>query len=818
MKQYFSKNEDQRLNALYEYEILDTEFEECFDNIAQIASQICDTPIALISLVDTNRQWFKAKIGLQERETSRDVSFCSHAILDPTEVLVVEDATQDQRFSNNTLVTSDPNIRFYAGAPLITPEGMALGTICVIDTHPRKISKEQLTSLRGLAREVMLHLELRIKVKLLSFVQNEALKSEYAFKNMINISPQLIWTSGRDKKCNYFNQSWLAFTGRTLEQELGFGWTEGVHKNDLDRCLKTYETAFDQRIPFQMEYRLKTKDSEYKWVEDHGKPWFNERGEFQGYIGSCSDISERKETELKLIETSKRFELAVNGSSDGIWDWPDIKKNEQWWSPRLYQLLGHEQDEVEASMSHLIYLLHPHDREKAIQALHSHFEYNEPFDIEYRLKTKSGVYRWFHSRANTERDEEGNAYRMAGSLTDITSRKKAEENISTALKKAEQATATRSQFLANMSHEIRTPLTAMLGFADALLDGSIPAKEKKSILRTIISNGEHLLALINDILDFSKIDAGALLIEKTSFSLLQAIDEIKSLLEPRAVEKGIHLRCEYEWPLPKVIQSDSLRLKQIFINLIGNAIKFTEKGSVWINVSFDKVTNVLSCNVKDSGIGLSESQIENLFKPFLQADPSTSRKFGGTGLGLSISHQLVQMLGGQIYVKSELNKGAHFWFEIPLPDVKESDLIHESLPMKEKITPKKSDEYPTLKGKVLIAEDVRANQRLLEVILKKSGLELTFVENGIQALAATQKESFDLIILDMQMPEMDGYDTATQLRSEGYTVPIVALTANAMREDIDKCIKSGCNIHLGKPFEKDKIFKTLEFYLSGKGL
>lgn len=810
------EDERVRLDALRGYGILDSEPEECFDHIVQIASHICQAPISLISLVDESRQWSKAKMGIEISETPREIAFCAHAILQTEEVMIVEDATKDERFKNNPLVVSSPMIRFYAGVPLVTPDGQAIGTICTIDTTPRKLNDEQIIALKGLAREVMLNLEIRKTLELLKQSHAETKKSELRYKNITDTAPQLIWTSGVNKECNYFNSTWLNFTGRTLEQELGFGWIEGIHTEDLDACLGTYEESFERKIPFEMEYRLRRHDGVYRWIQDCGTPWYDENNTFQGFVGSCNDITERKDAAIKILETTKRFELAINGSSDGIWDWPDVSKNDQWWSPRLYQLLGYANEEVEATMSHLIYLLHPEDRERAIQNIHAHFEYNEPFDIEYRLKTKSGVYRWFNARASTERNEDGKAKRMAGSITDITARKKAEENISSALKKAEQATATRSQFLANMSHEIRTPLTAMLGFAEALLDGDVPQKEKKTILKTIISNGQHLLSLINDILDLSKIDAGALSIETTTFSLLTIVDEIKNLLEPRAVEKGIHLLCECEWPLPRVIQSDPLRLKQILINLIGNAIKFTEKGSVKVQITYQQELKTLICCVSDTGIGLTTSQISNLFRPFSQADASTSRKFGGTGLGLTISNQLVQMLGGEIHVESEYGKGAKFWFNIPLQSMHHIELIDEPVHTKAPVSSKKNETLPTLKGKVLIAEDIRANQRLLEIMLKKTGLEITFVENGLQAIAATRNDSFDLILMDMQMPDMDGYDAATRLRSEGYTVPIVALTANAMKDDINKCIKAGCNVHLGKPFQKDKIFKTLEFFLSGK--
>ena len=333
MKAPLPPNEAQRLETLRGYDVLDTPPESAFDDLTLLAAQICQVPIALVTLIDESRQWFKSKIGLSATETSRDFSFCAHAILYTDEVFEVRDAQLDPRFADNPLITADPHIRFYAGALLVAPDGLALGTLCVIDRVPRVLSAEQQTAMRALSRTVIAQLELRrtlvahrraeeqlqsLNVSLEQKVDARTAElrremevrreSEQQYRTLADSGQALIWAADTDKLFNYFNKAWLDFTGRVLEQELGNGWVDGVHPDDSQRCLDVYMSSFDRREKFSMDYRLRRYDGEYRWIRDDGCPLYNSEGEFIGYIGYCLDITGRKQDE-DLIQRLAHFDV-----------------------------------------------------------------------------------------------------------------------------------------------------------------------------------------------------------------------------------------------------------------------------------------------------------------------------------------------------------------------------------------------------------------------------------------------------------------------------------------------------------------------------
>jgi signal transduction histidine kinase/DNA-binding response OmpR family regulator len=395
----------------------------------------------------------------------------------------------------------------------------------------------------------------------------------------------------------------------------------------------------------------------------------------------------------------------------------------------------------------------------------------------------------------------------------------ANSQLTTAKDRAEQANRAKSAFLANMSHEIRTPMTAIIGYADMVLEAEQTPAERQDCLQVIRRNSHHLLEIINDILDLSKIEAEKLTIEQIACDLPQIIADIVSLMRPRAQDKGLEFRLTFAPDLPRHITCDPVRLKQILINLVGNAVKFTERGSIELAVACHRSAerNTLEIRITDTGIGMAPAQVSRLYQPFTQADESTTRRFGGTGLGLVITKRLAEAMGGGIAVESQPGVGSTFTVRI---DAGALDGVQVVKGLSESLATPAHDPVRTepirLSGRILLAEDGIDNQRLLCAHLRKAGATVTVAANGRIAVEAARAEAFDLILMDMQMPEMDGYTAARTLRDEGRDLPIVALTAHAMSGDREKCLAAGCSDYLTKPVRRDRLLTCVAAHLRAR--
>jgi len=443
----------------------------------------------------------------------------------------------------------------------------------------------------------------------------------------------------------------------------------------------------------------------------------------------------------------------------------------------------------------------------------------DEFTIEYPAHTPTER-QWFVGRVTrfpgeqSTRDKHG--ARLVISHDNITARKLAEEEVNKAREQAELANLSKSAFLANTSHELRTPMTAILGYAEMMLDADQSPADRRSCAQTIRRNGEHLLAIINDLLDISKIEAQKVTVEKLPCPLPQLIADVIGLTRPWAIKKGLEFQVAFEGEIPSVIETDTLRTKQVLVNLMGNAIKFTEAGRVklriWREISYFRHT--IHFEVSDSGIGMTPDQIARLFQPFTQADASTTRRFGGTGLGLTISKRLARLLGGDIAVRSSAGEGSSFTFHLDgglrqdvslISDLNADDLFIGA--------DQQFVEDQCLTGRVLLAEDGEDNQHLIATHLRKAGLEVAIAVNGRQAVEQVQAQTFDLVLMDMQMPELDGYEATRALRQLGITLPIVALTANAMAEDRVRCLEAGCTDYLAKPLSRSQLLRACSKFL-----
>ena len=383
-----------------------------------------------------------------------------------------------------------------------------------------------------------------------------------------------------------------------------------------------------------------------------------------------------------------------------------------------------------------------------------------------------------------------------------------------AVEDANQASNAKSQFLANMSHEIRTPLTAIIGYAEASLEPGQTREERLDALRTILGSSHHLLYLVNDILDFSKVEAGKLDVETAAVDLFRLTTDIRRLIGPRAAEKHITFSIDYHYPLPPYVASDSVRLKQVLLNLCTNAVKFTHQGSVVVAVSFRQDSGMLEFCVTDTGIGMSDEQLQTVFDPFQQADISTTRLFGGTGLGLSLSKRIVQLLNGELLVESVPGKGSHFTFRVPVGHIENEDLItsHDNI-----LHPAESETdhrvERKLAGRVLLAEDNENNQKLISMLLRRMGIQVDIAENGQVAVDMAGAAAYDLVLMDMQMPVMSGDAATALLRQQGYKSPIVALTANATEQHRQKSLQAGCDDFLTKPIIRERLYDYCARYL-----
>ncbi len=810
--------------------------------------------------------------------------------------------------------------------------------------------------------------------------------------------PQIVWMAEPDGSVEYFNRRFHEYTGLAIEESTGWNWTPMLHPDDAERSLNDWQHSVQTGEVYEIEYRLRRgSDGAFRWHLGRALPMRAADGRIVKWFGTCTDIDDQKRAREVTTRSEQRYRSLVAASAQLVWltnaegevtvDMPD-------WRTATGQSFE------EMSGFGWLDCIHPDDRESAITLWHSSVHTGRFYEFEHRMRMQDGEYRHFSSRGVPVMESSGRVREWIGTSTDISERKQAEEVLRRAQEELEarvrdrtiQLTETnqilhqqvverkqiegelaearddalrsarlKSEFLANMSHEIRTPMNGVIGMTSLLLDTPLN-EEQHEYVETIRGSSDALLTIINDILDFSKIEAGKLEFEEVDFDLQSTVEGAVELLAEKAQAKTLDLACHVLEDVPRLLRGDPGRLRQVLVNLVGNAVKFTLSGRVLVHVAklAESVNDTQLCfQVSDTGIGLSEEAARGLFQAFVQADGSTTRKFGGTGLGLAISRQLVELMDGKIGVESAPGQGSTFWFTVRLPKqpvvladeevspeptinfsaahtlivgatgtgevlreqlsswgmktlvltqaldalqalraavdagkpygfvivdaalpdmdgatlahsiksdpriaatkvimllapgqrpappapgdavlkpvdaylnkpVKRSqlrELFHAGMNAKPLPTVKRSGMpvapvstplRPAKRGRthVLIAEDNTVNQKVLIRQLEKIGYKADAVANGLEALEASSKVAYDVILMDCQMPEMDGFMATSQIRrrerAHGTRIPIVALTANALEGDREKCLGSGMDDYLSKPVKLEALQATLE--------
>jgi PAS domain S-box-containing protein len=557
-----------------------------------------------------------------------------------------------------------------------------------------------------------------------------------------------------------------------------------------------------------VEVRIALKQGGHRWFRLRGSAERDAEGHVARMIGSIQDIQKQKAAEIALQEAKARFDRAVQGTQDGLWE-ADMPKGEMWLSPRAHALLGYSPGELTNDINVLRDRIHPDQLAASDAALSEVVAQARTIDRELLLRTRNGEYRWFRVRAMPTTGPDGTVMRMSGSMQDVTEAHAAKEALIEASEAAQAANRSKSAFLANMSHEIRTPMNGIIGMTSLLLDTALD-RSQREYAETIRTSADSLLTIINDILDFSKIEAGKLDIESIAMDLHDCVEDIGATLAFQTAAKNLELIINLHPDVPHHVRGDPQRIRQCLINLIGNAIKFTQAGEIAVDVSVARPgqgDSLIRFAVRDTGIGMSRESIQALFQPFVQADVSTTRNFGGTGLGLSIVRRLVELMGGEVGVESELGQGSTFWFTLPMPA--SAAAVTENADVRGK------------GQRILIVDDNETNRRVLATHLAHAGYDVTLASSGREALVTMRlalgvSRPFDLVLSDFQMPDMDGAALGEAINADPLLARsrVVLFTSVDDRGDIERFSALGFAGYLTKPIRGRELRSCLNRVLA----
>lgn len=634
------------------------------------------------------------------------------------------------------------------------------------------------------------------------------------FETIFDESPYIIVLKDHTANFIFANQTAAKFYGTTPEKMVGkddvaFGATPEQGDFFRQNVLAIMASGQPEIV---YEESTDSNTGEIRYFKSIKKPFIGKNGLPQILVIAI-DVTDLKRIQQKVIESEKRLSYVLEATGEGLWDW-NITTGELMHNQRWYDLLGLLPEDMTGKLDDFTKLLLPEELDEIMHELDLCLTQGKPYNHEHQMRCKDGKTVWVLDRGNVvQRDSDGRPLRMVGSFAEISSRKRIEQELVAARIQAEQNSIAKSDFLATMSHEIRTPMNGVIGMTSVLLESDLTI-EQRDCVETIQSSGEALLMVINEILDFSKIEAGKVTFNDRNFSLTELIDTCYNILSPGMARKRLTFAKQIEEKMPDNLIGDPDRLMQVLVNLLNNALKFTSSGSITLHVAILSLNqNIcrLRFEVRDTGIGISEEGQHQLFNAFSQVDAESNRQFGGTGLGLSICKRIVEAMNGSIGLESRLGEGTTFWFELVYRLGNASSALPTAPASPE-------TEVQALKGRILLVEDHPINQKLALAILQKQQLDVDLAENGLEAIKMLNLKSYDLILMDCQMPVMDGFEASARIRSgeageEARKTPIIALTANAMKEDIDRCTAAGMNDHIAKPFTLTTLQTALTHWL-----
>ncbi|MBZ5620075.1 MAG: PAS domain S-box protein [Acidobacteriia bacterium] len=648
----------------------------------------------------------------------------------------------------------------------------------------------------------------------------EALReSEERFRIMADGCPAVMWVTDAEGGIQFINRAFRETCGVTFEQVEGGKWQSLIHPDDAPEYVRAFRRALEEHTPFRGEARARRADGEWRWTESHAEPRFSPGREFLGLAGISPDITERKHAEQALQRSEEKFRQLAENIREVFWMMPPAATEILYVSPAYEQVWGRTCDSLYQRPASWLDAVHPEDLGQARSNL-PRLMRGETAESEFRIRTPDGQAKWIRNRAFPIRDQGGQLIRIVGIAEEITERKRYEAELIHAREGADAANRAKSRFLANMSHEIRTPMNGVIGMIQLLFETDL-TPEQRQYATVAQASGQTLLALIDDILDLSRIEARKITLENLSFDLRQTVEDVVQLMRVQARAKGLPIHSRVSPDIPPFLRGDAHRLRQVLSNLFANAIKFTERGVVTMDAALERQgegTATVRFTITDTGIGIRPDQVAALFSPFTQADASTTRKYGGTGLGLAICKQLVEMMGGTIGVDSREGRGSTFWFTVVF------DLAH---PNQQPTATERGDgrfgaaggtTRVEIDARILVAEDNATNRDVALAQLRKLGYEASAVTNGAEAVEAVQHGRYDLVLMDCEMPEMDGFEATRRIRGSVHPgIPIIALTADAMSGDRDRCLSEGMNDYLAKPVEMGLLRDVLAKWLPVSG-